>query len=267
MISSPDNDKLKTIRKLQAKRWRERLELFCAEGEDLVEAAAAAGWEPELLLRAGEDVEPELLDGVSVLGSGTRAIGVYRQRWAEPGGRLSLYLHGVGDPGNVGAAIRSAHALADGPVVLGPGCADPFSPKAVRASMGSLFARPPARAELAALPGTLIALDAGAQDTLGEVARAVLASGSRSPAAAAPIDASSAPARPAAGDEDMAAAGSAPITLCLGAEREGLPPELLERADAVARIPLRPGGPDSLNVAMAATVALYELANRMPADG
>ena len=46
----------------------------------------------------------------------------------------------------MGTIIRSAHALADGPVVLGPGCADPFSPKAVRASMGSLFARPPARA-------------------------------------------------------------------------------------------------------------------------
>src|ERR687893_1188582 len=149
MIRSPDNDRLKTIRKLQQKRWREKLGLFAAEGEDLVEAA----WEPELLLRAGEDVEPELLDAVSTLGSGTRVIAVYRQRWSEPGGELSVYLHGVGDPGNVGAVIRSAHALCDGPVVLGPGCADPFSPKAVRASMGSLFARPPARAEPAELPG------------------------------------------------------------------------------------------------------------------
>ena len=83
-----------------------------AEGEDLVEAAEAAGWEPEVLLWSGEDVEPELLDRVSALGSGTRVIGVYRQRWAEPGGDLSVYLHGVGDPGNVGTIIRSAHALA-----------------------------------------------------------------------------------------------------------------------------------------------------------
>ncbi len=159
MIRSPDNDKLKTIRKLRQKRWREKLGLFAAEGEDLVEAAERAGCEPEFVLRAGEDVEPELLAAVSTLGSGTRVIGVYPQRWAElhrsgagqpaPSrtavGEVLVYLHGVEDPGNVGAIIRSAHALADATVVLGPGCADPFSPKAVRASMGSIFARPPAR--------------------------------------------------------------------------------------------------------------------------
>ena len=86
MIRSPDNDKLKTIRKLQQKRWREKLGLFAAEGEDLVEAAEAAGWPAEFVLRAGEDVEPELLDAVSTLGSGSRVIGVYEQRWAQPGG-------------------------------------------------------------------------------------------------------------------------------------------------------------------------------------
>jgi RNA methyltransferase, TrmH family len=276
MITSPDNDKLKTIRKLQSKRWRERLEQFAAEGEDLVAAAAAAGWEPELVLRAGEDVEAELLDGVSALGSGTRVIGVYRRRWSQPGGRLSLYLHGVGDPGNVGTAIRSAHALADGPVVLGPGCADPFAPKAVRASMGSLFARPPARAEVGELGGALLALDARGALTLAEAADAL--AGGR-PAAGAGATPAEGPGTAVVERPGRVAAGSTPqdvsagtavarpgIVVCLGAEREGLPADVLERADAVARIPLRPGGPDSLNVAMAATVALYELANRMPAD-
>ena len=162
MIRSADNDKLKTIRKLQDRRWRDKLDLFVAEGEDLVEAA----WEPEFVLVAGEDVEPELLDDVSTLGSGTRVIGVYKRRWSEPGGDLSVYLHGVGDPGNVGTIIRSAHALSDGPVVLGPDCADPYSPKAVRASMGSIFSRPPARGEP---HGRLAGLDAHAERTLGEV--------------------------------------------------------------------------------------------------
>jgi RNA methyltransferase, TrmH family len=230
MITSPQNEQLKTIRKLQDRRWRERLDLFAAEGEDLVDAAAAAGWEPELLLRAGEDVERDLLDEVSTLGSGTRVIGVYPRRWSEPGGRLMAYLHGVDDPGNVGTIIRSAHGLADGPVLLGPGCADPFSPKAVRASMGSLFARPPGRAEPGSLGGTLVALDPRAEVSLAEVE------------------------------------APAPVVVCLGAEREGLPGELLERASIRARIPLRGDGPESLNVAMAATVALYELANRMAAD-
>ena len=224
MIRSPDNQKLKTIRKLRDKRWREKLGLFAAEGEDLAEAAEAAGWEPEVFLVAGEDVEPELLARVSSLGSGSRVIGVYRQRWSEPVGDLSVYLHGVGDPGNVGAVIRSAHALADGAVILGPGCADPFGPKAVRASMGSVFARPPARARLEDLGGFLIGLQAGG-DPLAEV-EAV-----------------------------------APVVLCVGGERGGLPP-----LDVTASIPMRAGGPESLNAAMAATVGLYELGNRIARD-
>jgi RNA methyltransferase, TrmH family len=231
MITSRDNEQLKTIRKLQQKRWRERLGLFCAEGEDLIEAAERAGWEPELLLVAGVDVEPELLASVSALGSGSRALGVYRQRWSEPGGEVSAYLHGVGDPGNLGAVIRSAHALCDGPVTLGPRCADPWSPKAVRASMGSIFSRPPARADFAELPARTVALDPSARSPLEEVAV------------------------------------ERPLALCLGAERDGLPPELLDAADAVARIPLRAGGPESLNVAMAATVALYELFRSEVRDG
>src|SRR5919106_1997754 len=165
MIRSPDNDKLKTIRKLQQKRWREKLDLFAAEGEDLVEAA----WEPEFVLWAGEDVEPDLLADVSTLGSGTRVIGVYKRRWADPGGDVLVYLHGVEDPGNVGTIIRSAHALADATVVLGPGCADPWSPKAVRASMGSIFARPPARAELSDIPARSILLDTHAERDLRDV--------------------------------------------------------------------------------------------------
>jgi TrmH family RNA methyltransferase len=217
MIRSADNDKLKTIRKLRQKRWREKLGLFAAEGEDLVDAA----WEPEFVLRAGEDVEPDLLAQVSALGSGTRVIGVYQQRWADPAGDVLVYLHQVEDPGNVGTVIRSAHALADATVVLGPGCADPWSPKAVRASMGSIFARPPARAALGELAGRRLALSARGERPLRE------------------------------------AVPEPPVVLCLGSEREGLPPEL--EGESV-RIDVRS---DSLNVAMAATIALYEVERRM----
>ena len=222
MITSPHNEQLKTIRKLQQRKHRERTGLFVAEGEDLLEAAERTGVAPELVLEAGVDVEPELLSAASSLGSGARVLGVFRQRWTRPGGRVSVYLHGVGDPGNVGAIVRSAHALADGPVILGPRCADPFSPKAVRASMGSVFARPPARAELAELAGAAVALAAGQGVPLAE------------------LDV-----------ED-------PVVLCLGAEREGLPEDVLEAAAAVAHIPVRPDGPASLNVAMTAAIALYE---------
>jgi TrmH family RNA methyltransferase len=227
VINSADNDKLKTIRKLQQKRWRTKLGLFSAEGEDLIAGAAAAGREPEFVLRSGIDVEPELLAAVSTLGSGTRVIGVYRQRWAEPSGDLLVYLHGVEDPGNVGTIIRSAHALADATVVLGPGTADPYSPKAVRASMGSIFAKPPARATLDALNGQKIALSATAERHFGDVRL------------------------------------TTPVVLVMGSERGELP-EAPTGAPEAVRIPVHA---DSLNVAMAATVALYEVANRMAADG
>ena len=230
MITSSHNEKLKQIRKLRSHRERERSGLFVVEGEDLVAAAQAAQAEPELVLVAGEDVEPALLGAVSTLGSGTRVIGVYRQRWSQPGGQLSVYLHGVGDPGNVGTIVRAAHALCDGPVVLGPGCADPYSPKAVRASMGSVLARPPARANLGELTGSKLALDGQADAPLAEVEV------------------------------------EPPVVICVGGEREGLP-ELSGTVDASARIRMRPDGPDSLNVAMAATVALYELGRRMPGHG
>jgi TrmH family RNA methyltransferase len=232
MITSPDNAQLKRIRKLQRKKERSATGLFAAEGEDLVAAAEQAGWQPELLLRADEDVEPDLLDRVSALGSGARVIGVYRQRLSEPVGDVCVYLDGVSDPGNLGTVIRAAHALCDGPAILGPGCADPWSPKAVRASMGSIFARPPASAAFESLAGLRLALDAAAPTTI------------RQAAAEAPP----------------------PVVLCLGGERRGLAPKLLRKADVVARIPTRDDGPDSLNVAMAATVALYELHRRMAAD-
>jgi RNA methyltransferase, TrmH family len=225
MITSPDNQKLKEIRKLA--RGRKRTELFIAEGEDLVDVA----WEPEYVLRAGEDVEPALLAEVSTLGSGTRVIGVYRERWSQPGGRLSVWLDGIKDPGNIGTIIRSAHALCDGPVVVGPRCADPFGARAVRASMGSIFARPPARAKADELAGTKVALDRDAPQTLRELE----------------LD--------------------GPVVVMVGAEREGLGPDALKVADVRARIPVREDGPDSLNAAMAATVALYELGHRMAAHG
>lgn len=215
MITSVDNPKLKQIRKLHSKRERARTGLFVAEGEDLI---AAATIQPEFILHAGIDIDAKLLDSVSTLGSGTRVIGVYRQQWAEPAGDVSVYLHGVKDPGNVGTIIRSAHAFADGPVIVGRDCADPYSPKAVRASMGSIFARPPARGHFDELKGARIAYVVGGPEP--------------------------APVEP-------------PLVLCIGGERGGID-ELAERAEVRRGIPMRADAPESLNAAMAATVALYE---------
>jgi TrmH family RNA methyltransferase len=236
-ITSPHNEKLKEVRKLNARRRdREHLGRFVAEGEDLLAAADAAGWSPVERLVAegvplpGEPVAPELLAGVSELASGTRALGIYELRWAPaPTGPLCVYLHGVGDPGNVGTILRSAEAFGASCVALGPGSADPFSPKAVRASMGAIFTVPVVRCEPTDLPGTTIALDAD-------------------------------PRCPVMHQID-ALRDNEPISLLVGAEREGLPTEVIDACDHVVRIPI---ANHSLNAAMAATVALYEFTTRMP---
>src|SRR3954452_20420512 len=160
MITSPHNAQLQLLRRLQRTRERRESGLFAAEGEDLLTAATDVGWEPEVRLVAGEDVEAELLAKASSLGSGTRAAAIYRQRWSQaPTGPVCLALWGVSDPGNVGTALRSALAFGAASVALGPGSADPYGPKAVRASMGALFEVPVARVrEPAELPGRRIAL-------------------------------------------------------------------------------------------------------------
>lgn len=229
MISSPQNEKLKLVRKLRERKHREREGLFATEGEDLVEAGLAAGVEPRFLLSAagsdlgGEEVEPELLAEVSALGSGTRAIAVWPLAWASEARPPCVYLHGVADPGNVGAIVRTAHALVGGAVVLGPDCADPFGPKAVRASMGSVFGQPLAQAGIEAAPRPRVALVAHGGEGLGAL-------------------------------NDAA-------TICLGAEREGLPAQVLDECDLQVTIPLRPGAAESLNVAAAAAIACERLSS------
>jgi TrmH family RNA methyltransferase len=229
MIESPHNEKLKLVRKLGERKHREREGAFVTEGEDLAEAGLAAGAEPRFLLTAagsglgGEEIEPSLLAAVSSLGSGTRAIAVWPQRWAEPGGSPCLYLHGVGDPGNVGTIIRTVHGLLGGVVVLGPACADPYSPKAVRASMGSIFAQPVARGGVEDTPAPRVAMVAH-------------------------------------GGEPLAAVGGA-ATVCLGAEREGLPEGVLAACERRVTIPLRPGGAESLNVAAVAAICAERISS------
>ncbi|TML01974.1 MAG: RNA methyltransferase [Actinobacteria bacterium] len=214
MITSHHNPLLKDIRRLHRRRDGGR---FVAEGEDLVAAADAAGWQPVVRLRAGVDVEESVLAKVSSLGSGTRELAVYEERWAQPAGPVCVALWGVKDPGNVGTVLRAARAFGAACVAIGPNTADPFGTKAVRASMGAIFEVPLARVDdVASLPGPRVAL----------VARA---------------------------GEPMT--GPATGTLVVGAEREGLPDDVVAACDEVRHIAIES---ESLNAAMAATVALYE---------
>ena len=243
-IESPQNEKLKLVRRLARRRGREGEQLFVSEGEDLLSAGRAAGWEPEFVLVAagsglgGTETAVELLDSVSGLGSGTRALAVWalpdKPAAADEGagiGAPCVYLHRVADPGNVGSIVRTAVALAGTRVVLGPGCADPWGPKAVRASMGALFSKPPVQAKLAATPMPRLALLAHGGDEL-----------------------------------DSAVAATRPATICLGAERDGLDPESLRACQGRATIATQQGT-ESLNVAATTAIALHRvcsLAGRPP---
>jgi len=216
VITSHHNPTLQEIRRLNAKRTDGR---FVAEGEDLLAAADAAGWAPVVRLRAGIDVSAEALAKVSSLGSGAREVAIYEERWGIPEGPLCVALWGVGDPGNVGTVLRSALAFGAASVAIGPDTADPYGPKAVRASMGAVFAVTVARVtSVKDLPGPTIALASREGETLSR--------------------------------EDTG-------TLIVGAERTGLPREVVAGCDRVRHIPIRS---ESLNAAMAATVALYEVA-------
>lgn len=227
-ITSKDNEKLKLVRRLGERKHREREGLFVTEGEDLLDAGRAAGVEPVLLLSeagaglGGEEVERSALDSVSSLGSGTRVLAAWRLSIAATVEReVCVYLHGVGDPGNVGAVVRSSAALLDAAVVLGPGCADPFGPKAVRASMGAIFSVPLVRSGIEATPAPRLALTAHGGDREGP--------------------------------------GPGCRTLCLGAEREGLSDDVLRSCERSWTIPLRAGAAESLNVAAAAAIALERI--------
>jgi TrmH family RNA methyltransferase len=219
MIVSKDNERLKLVRKLHDKSWRDKLGLFFVEGEDAVAAATAA---PVDLLRAGEDVEPRLLAEVASAPHPPRVIGVYRREdlptWEQRPATLALWR--LADPGNVGTLIRTADAFGAA-VALSDGCADPTSPKALRASAGSIWRVPTGRWD-------------ASNSLLQATTRVAL-----EPHDGAPLS-----------SLDMAGR----VAFLLGAEREGLPREV-ER-DVDARIPI--SGAESLNVAVSGAIALYE---------
>jgi TrmH family RNA methyltransferase len=244
-ITSAHNTRLKELRKLHERKHREQSGLFLAEGEDMLVAATQHGAQPRavfydpnalshtagLLATLGPEVElvaveHDALRTAGTLGSGSRLLGVWEQRWSKPGADVALYLHEVADPGNVGAIVRSALALAPSVVILSPGTADPFSPKAVRASMGAIFGQALVRASFEEARSEL--------DTHRAVALV--------PGQGRPLP-------------DLELQGQ--VLFCLGSEREGLPDAVTRDCDEVAHVPLRPGGVQSLNVAMTATLCLY----------
>jgi len=237
VITSSANPRLKLVRKLASRRQRDKLGLFVCEGEDLVAAGLDAGLEPvEALVDAerpaladrlprGEVVSSELMAEISGLPHPPRVIAVFRRADLPHGldALVGLALWRVGDPGNVGTLLRTADAFGPAFVTLSPGSADPASPKALRASMGAIFRVPSGAFDDA--PGPRIGLVARGGTDLSR-----LELGERA-------------------------------TFVLGAEREGLSDDIARSCDELASIPLADGA-ESLNVAVAGAIALYEFRRR-----
>jgi TrmH family RNA methyltransferase len=257
-ITSAANPLVKRVRQLADRKHRRREGAFVVEGGQPVWRAIEAGWPIETLI-----VVPELLAGSSVMrmveeqeAAGTRVARLSRElflrlseREGPPGlaaivrGRVRelgdlrprpdgvyLALHEVGNPGNLGTMIRTVDAAGAHGVILIGDTSDPFAPTAVKASMGSLFA-----VEVA---GTAT-LDQFFDWTGAHGVRVMATSGGAS-------------------DDYREAGYPTPLALLLGSEGRGLPPTALERSDQRIRIPMV-GTAESLNLAVAAAVLLYEV--------
>lgn len=221
MITSRDNETLKLVRKLLGQRkHRDETGLFAVEGEDLVDAASDARIEPVHLLVAGETVEEELLARVSTLPHPARAIGVYRRSDLPTGTRSTCLALWRVSDPGNVGTLLRTADAFGASVALSEGCADPLAPKALRASAGAVFRTPIVSWD--ARPGRCVAL---------------VAHGG-SPLPLAPLD--------------------PPVTFLLGAERAGLPDEQAAECHK-ATIPVADGA-ESLNVAAAGAIALYEAA-------
>ncbi len=235
-ITSTHNQRLKDLRALRERRGRDRSGLFMAEGEDMLTEALRLGAPPLIVFHdAGalgpsdpplDMLPPEVelvpatqraLASAGSLGSGSRVIGVWRQRWDQPAdiaareATAALYLHDVADPGNVGAILRSAFAFGAAGVLLSERTADPFGAKAVRAAMGAVFGVPVARAGWDE-----------ARAALGDWRTVALVPGAGVPLAAA-------------------ARAEGRTLYVLGAERAGLPPVIASACDGAGPRPARTG--------------------------
>jgi RNA methyltransferase, TrmH family len=211
------------VRKLlSARKQREETGLFAVESEDLVAAAAAAGVQPVDLLVAGENVVPELLGEVSTLGHAPRVIGVYRRADLPIGGRDVVLALWQVSDPGNVGTLLRTADAFGAGVSLSHGCADPTGPRALRASAGAIFRVP--LVEWDDVPERRIALLA--HD--GEPLRSV----------------------------DL----EPPLAFLLGSEREGLPESLVTQCHKATIA--TPGEAESLNVAAAGAIALYELSRR-----
>jgi TrmH family RNA methyltransferase len=252
-VTSLSNPTVKAVRALHMRKEREETGLFLAEGLKIVTEAVELGRKPKMLLYgrdaadhpllkqaaevAGEAIEVtrEILEKVSRRENPQAVVAVFEQTFTpleavEPkAAPCWVALQAVRDPGNLGTIIRTADAAGCGAVILVGDCCDPYSVEAVRATMGSIFAVPLAKAS----EDAFLAWRKGFS---GLVAGTHLKG---------------------AVDYRSVDFSGRPVLLIMGNEQQGLTEALAQACDRLLRIP-QAGRADSLNLAVATGVMLYE---------
>lgn len=257
-VTSLANPIIKDIRALALKKFRDRDGAFMAEGLKLVIDALDLGWTIRTLVFARSqrgnaavekaaartkaagglvlEVPEKVLTAITRRDNAQAVLGVFQQRWTPlkdirlEAGDVWVALDRVRDPGNLGTVIRTVDAVGAKGVILVGDTTDPFSLETVRATMGSIFAVPVARADVDAFLGWRKAAKVRLVGThlKGSV------------------------------DYRTPDYTKGPLVLLMGNEQQGLPESLAAACDALIRIP-QAGRADSLNLAVATGVALYEM--------
>ncbi len=258
-VTSLQNDRVKLIRSLEMRKARRDTGLFLAEGASVLVAARDAAWKPTMFVfKAGSassgvhcellawaegagaeclEVSEAVLGKIAAKDNPQTVLGVFEQRWAAapvpekiPAGALWVALEGVRDPGNLGTIVRTADAVGASGVALIGNSVDPYGREAVRATMGSIFTVPLARmtvAEcrpwLARWTGDIVGTHLGATEDF------------------------------------RAQSYRTPTLLLMGSEGPGLSQELSDACTRLVKIPMA-GRLDSLNLAVATALMLYEIA-------
>ena len=242
-ITARKNPLIQQVRKLlTSRREREKLELFVADGTKLLEEAVR--WWPGLqtvILSDGVEaavpaevevirVPEEIMAYISPMESPQGALFLCRLPEKKPFAPKAgmLLLDGIQDPGNLGTILRTADAL-EVPVALLEGCADPYSHKVVRASMGAVFRSPVIQTDWETVR------EACARE---EIPIGVTALSEKS--------------------EDLRHADLSRMAVVIGSEGRGVRPEVLDRADRQLIIPMNPRC-ESLNAAVAATIVMWQM--------
>lgn len=257
-LTSPSNPLIKSLKSLERKKARAETGLFLAEGARLVEQGLAQGWQAETVVIAADlagrpqmdalarraeaqgarvVIAPErLMTAITHKDNAQSVVAAFRQRHLAledlgfPSGRPALFiaLYEVRDPGNLGTILRTADCAGTSGVILLETCCDPYSFEAVRASMGSVFDMPFAAASFTAFNAW--------RRAHGLTMTAASVNGTLR--------------------HDAAQLGG-PAVILMGNEQAGLPETAESACDTLALIPMR-GGADSLNLAQATAIMVYE---------